>query len=152
MKKWIVLLFVALLMPSFFIYGWFSLTTGEHHYSRTDIFSYWLYTPTSLRQAPAISENAEYRYIYDPDSQHMTVTILWKNIGNRVLQKAQLIDFIQKQGGFEQYDCVWRYYDEKDYTDNYRRYCVFQKSETLELEYFETERRISTVQKISEID
>lgn len=70
----------------------------------------------------------------------MTVTILWKNIGNRVLQKAQLIDFIQKQGSFEQYDCVWRYHDEKDYTDNYQRYCVFQKSETLELEYFDTER------------
>lgn len=140
MKKGILLISVSLLLPSLLIYGWFSLSTGEHNYTRTDIFSYWLYTPTSLRQAPAISENAEYKYVYDPDAQRTTVTIIWRNIGNSLLKKTQLIEFTQKQGSFEQYDCVWRYHDQKNYANNYQRYCVYQKSETLELEYFETER------------
>lgn len=139
MKKGILLLLAILLLPCLFFYGWFAITTGEHHYLRTDLFSYWLYTPDRLKRVPIISGNAEYRYDYDPDNHHTIVVIYWKNIENIALKKIQLTEFIKTPGGFGQYDCQWIYRDENDYSDNYQRYCVYQKGETLELEFFETE-------------
>ncbi|WP_423061508.1 hypothetical protein [Citrobacter portucalensis] len=57
MKKWSLLFAVLLTVPFLWFLSWFALTSGEHHYERSDIFSYWLYTPDALKNVPLISED-----------------------------------------------------------------------------------------------
>lgn len=50
MKKWILLLLSLLLFPFIVFFGCFALMSGDHHYRRDDIISYWLYTPDILKR------------------------------------------------------------------------------------------------------
>lgn len=75
MKKWILLLLALLLFPFIVFFGCFALMSGEHHYSRDDILSYWLYTPDILKNVPQLSKQVEYEHYYDLDDQHTYVVI-----------------------------------------------------------------------------
>lgn len=138
MRKCILLSFLLLLLLPFVFYGWFSLTSGVHQYRKSDFFSYWLYTPDTLKDVPLISMDAEYSYDYDLDNQQTKMVVTWHHINNITQKKAELINFLQQRGPTIKYNCLWVYYDQHDYSDNYQRYCVSQKGDTLELEYLET--------------
>lgn len=139
MKKTIWLLVFILLLPPIVIYGWFVMTTGEHHYQRSDIISYWLYTPDRVKNTPEISSHVQFSYYSDPDDHHTTVTIHWSDIQDSATKKKQLLYYLEQSRGFKKYDCVWIYQDEKDYSNNYQRYCVYQKGKALALIVFQTE-------------
>lgn len=79
-----------------------------------------------------------YYYSYNPDNQNKYVIIKWNNIQNLSVKKKILIDYVQRQEGFKKYNCLWTYNDKNNISDNYQRYCIQQKEETLELEYYET--------------
>lgn len=138
MKKIIWLLVFILLLPPIVIYGWFVMATGEHHYQRSDIISYWLYTPERVKNTPEISSNVQFSYYSDPDDRQTTVTIHWSGVQDSATKKKQLLDYLEQSRGFNKYDCVWFYQDEKDYSNNYQRYCVYQRDEALELTFFQT--------------
>ncbi|WHP30620.1 hypothetical protein QMG90_17900 [Trabulsiella odontotermitis] len=140
MKKWILLLSAILLLPPALLFGWFALTSGDHHYRHSDTFSYWLYTPDSLKKVPTVSTHVEYSYSYDADNQQSRFIITWKDITNRAEQKAKLLDFLKAMNRPIKNDCLWLYHDPNNYANNYQRYCVYQKSDTLELELFEISR------------
>ncbi|WP_249415054.1 MULTISPECIES: hypothetical protein [unclassified Citrobacter] len=65
MKKYALFIFLLFLLSPLAFYSWFALTSGEHHYKRDDIFSYWLYTPDMLKIMPLISEDIDFYYDYD---------------------------------------------------------------------------------------
>lgn len=138
MKKWILFISLLFLAPPFIIYGWFAATVGEHQYQKKDTFSFWLYTPDTLKTLPSISNDAVYHYSYNPDNQNKYIIIKWDNIQNISVKRKILMDYIQHKEGFKKYDCLWTYNDKKNISDNYQRYCVRQIEETLELEFFET--------------
>ncbi|EGQ5289223.1 hypothetical protein RS584_03510 [Enterobacter sp. DTU_2021_1002640_1_SI_PRY_ASU_LCPMC_013] len=138
MKKQLFLLLLALLFPAFVSYAWFILTTGHHNYTQDNTFSFWLYTPATLKKLPFISNNSVYSYDYNPDNQQTRVIITWTDINNTLEKKQDLIAFLEMLEGLNKYDCSWLYNDKNDFSDNYQRYCIFQKEKTLELEFFET--------------
>ncbi|EHM8815452.1 hypothetical protein KG902_000506 [Salmonella enterica] len=136
MKKYFLFIFSLFLLSPLVFYSWFALTSGEHHYKRDDFFSYWLYTPDILKNTPLISKDAEYEY--DLDEQRTLVVISWRHINDVAEKKTFLNDFLQQRGSSIKYDCLWIYHDPNDFSRNYQRYCVYQKSDTLELEFVET--------------
>lgn len=138
MKKWSLLFAVLLTVPFLWFLSWFALTSGEHHYERSDIFSYWLYTPDALKNVPLISEDVEYNYEYNLDNQQTRVIVKWDHINDIAAKKACLIVFLQQLNPSMKYNCIWIYHDLHNYADNYQRYCISQKWDSLELEYFET--------------
>lgn len=129
---------LSLILPPFVIYGWFAATIGEHQYLKKDNIYYWFYTPDTLKKLPSISNDVEYHYSYDPDNQNKYVIIQWRTIQNLSVKKKILIDYLQQKEGVKKYDCLWTYNDKNNIADNYQRYCVRQRGEILELEFFET--------------
>lgn len=87
MKKYFLFIFSLFLLSPLFFYSWFALTSGEHHYKRDDFFSYWLYTPDILKNAPLISKDVEYEYEYDLDEQRALVVITWRHINDVAKKK-----------------------------------------------------------------
>ena len=87
MKKWILLFVILLTIPFLWFLIWFALTSGEHHYECSDIFSYWLYTPDVLKNVPLISEDVEYNYEYNLDNQQTRVIVKWNNINDIAAKK-----------------------------------------------------------------
>lgn len=87
MKKWILLLLSLLLFPFIVFFGCFALMSGDHHYRRDDIISYWLYTPDILKKVPQLSKEVEYEHYYDLDDQHTYVVIKWSNINDIIAKK-----------------------------------------------------------------
>lgn len=138
MRKYILFLIIILLLPPLAAYANFALTSGRHYYTKNNILSFWLYTPASLREMPFVSNDPEYVYDYNPDSQQTRITITWSQIDNIAEKKKIMINFLLSFNGVNKYDCSWIYNDNNDYTSNYQRYCIFQKEKTLELEFFET--------------
>ena len=142
MKKKILLLSALLSILSFLsliiLFIYLALMSGTHHYKYDNVFSYWLYTPHTLKNAPKISSDVEYSYYYDLDNQQKTVVITWRDISNVSKGKEYLIDFLQQLSPAIRSDCLWVYHDPNDYSNNYQRYCVYKKWDSLELEYFET--------------
>lgn len=138
MKKHILILLLVLLLPPVAVYAWFALTSGHHHYTQDNALAFWLYTPDSLKSLPAISNHSVYSYSFNPDTQQTRVTIIWSNIDNIASKKKELSRFIKMFNGLNKYNCVWIYNDKNNYAENYQRYCIFQKENTLELEFFET--------------
>jgi len=139
MRKYISLLIIILLLPPFVVYTHFALTSGRHHYTKNNIFSFWLYTPESLKEIPFISGNSTYVYDFNIDNQQTRVTIIWSNIDDITDKQKVLKNFIESFNGLNKYDCSWIYNDKNNYMNNYQRYCIFQKEKSLELEYFDTE-------------
>ncbi|EPQ4684134.1 hypothetical protein ACIEGP_00370 [Citrobacter freundii] len=137
MRKYALFISSLFLLSPLAFYGWFVLTSGEHHYKRDDIFSYWLYTPDTLKSIPLISEDIDYNYDYDLDEQRTLVIITWHHVKDVAEKKTVLRDFLQKLGSSIKYDCLWIYHDPNDFSSNYHRYCVYQKSDILELEFVE---------------
>jgi hypothetical protein len=138
MKKLTLVMMAVILSPPLFIYGWFALTSGEHQYAETDILSFWLYTPTELKDTPKISDIALYDYEYDPDNEQTSVIIHWTNIRDIAEQKKLLYNFVQQLADYKKDNCGWKYNNKDDYSDDYKRYCISQKGNTLELQFFET--------------
>ncbi len=73
MRKYALFISSLFLLSPLAFYGWFVLTSGEHHYKRDDIFSYWLYTPDTLKIIPLISEDIDYNYDYDGNDSNLLI-------------------------------------------------------------------------------
>jgi hypothetical protein len=137
-KKYILLLLLALVLPTVAVYAWFTLTSGHHDYTQDDTFSFRLFTPANLKKLPFISNHSVYTYDYNTDNQQTRVIISWADIENIYAKKKELETFLKMLNGFNKYDCSWIYNDKNNSAENYQRYCIFQKGKILELEYVET--------------
>jgi len=137
--KYIVfsLLLIFLFGVCAFFYS-FSLMSGHHVYGEKDFLSYWLYTPDALKDMPEISSEVSFEYDYDLDHSQALFVARWDRVENIVAEKEMLIKYIKRFNSSINNDCVWTFYNTEDYSDNYKRYCVRQKNNSLELEYFET--------------
>lgn len=137
MKRYMFILAILLLAPFLFFFSAFAFKSGDHHYKRDDFFSWWLYTPNALKDAPQLSTDMIFSYSYDIDHQETIVSIQYKNIKDITKQEQKIFNFINKFKGISKYNCSWVYKNHNDYSNEYQRYCVYKKGNTLELEFFE---------------
>lgn len=138
MKKCLLLCLMLVALLSI-ITGWLVFPLGEHFYQRKDVISYWLYTPDSLKALPIISDDVFYHYNYDVDTQSSSLTITWRNVADKVAAEAKLLAFLQRFNAPIKYNCLWRYHDKQDYSRHYQRYCLFQRTDAVELVYVDVQ-------------
>lgn len=136
MKKTIALIAVILALLLLLLLMLFVFNAKDHHYKHSDRISGWLYTPDTLKKAPLLSNDIDYAYSYNIDTQAKYVVITYQDLKNIEVSRQQLLDFIGTIAA-PKYNCAWIYNNPDDFSKNYQRYCVYKKGDTLELEYYE---------------
>ncbi len=138
MKKAVALLAVLTLISMLTFFSFLILRAGDHYYSHSDTVYRWFYTPDSLKKAPSVSKISDYAYSYNIDTQEMHVVITYRNVKDIEVNRQRLLDFIDTVESVQKYNCSWIYNNPDDYTNNFQRFCVYKKGDTLELELYET--------------
>ncbi|MBK4602327.1 hypothetical protein JJQ34_22685, partial [Enterobacter cloacae] len=98
------ILAILLLAPFLLFFSAFAFKAGDHHYKRDDLFSWWLYTPDALKDAPQLSTDMIFSYSYDIDHQETIVSIQYKNIKDITKQEQKIFNFINKFNGISKYN------------------------------------------------
>lgn len=140
MKKMIASIIFIVIFTIFIFFGWFSLSSGCHRYTKKDLFSYWAYTPDTFKRLQYKLDNVQFDYSYDLDHQKTFFIMTWREVEDMESLEVYLLNFLKKIDGIKKYNCVWIYKDPTDLSNNYQHYCLYKKWNTFELEYFKIEK------------